>query len=213
MLRCNSTNKIYIGSTISDLIVRLSSHRHDFKIWKEGIGNYISSCDVMENNDYDIHLIEDYPCENKKQLTQRERWYIENTECVNHNVPCRAKGEYYQVNKEKFKENVKIYRKKHEEKFKAYSKQYRQDNKEKIEARQTTKTMCECGAEVSIRNMSRHKKSKKHNNIPKKQKEKKDKTQTTTCECGAEVSHRHMSRHKKTKKHFNIIKNGRDLSS
>ena len=56
--------------------------------------SYISSFQVLENNNYDIILIESYPCETKDQLYSRERHYIETLDCVNLVIPGRNRKEY-----------------------------------------------------------------------------------------------------------------------
>ena len=51
------------------------------------------------------------------------------------------------------------------EKCKEYNKNYRTDNKERISDYLRKKIKCECGCEVSSRNISAHKKTKKHINL------------------------------------------------
>jgi hypothetical protein len=81
---CNTTGKCYIGSTCSPyLSTRLAQHRNNFKSFLKGKFNYVSSYEVLENNNYDIVLLELFPCSCKEELLARERFYIENTECVN----------------------------------------------------------------------------------------------------------------------------------
>jgi hypothetical protein len=48
-------------------------------------------------------LVENYSCNSKKELETRERYYIENNECVNKNMPTRTMKEYQEENKEKIK--------------------------------------------------------------------------------------------------------------
>jgi len=38
--------------------------------------NYRTSADVIFNGDYDIHLLEEYPCETKQELEKRETLWI-----------------------------------------------------------------------------------------------------------------------------------------
>ena len=40
----------------------MTGHRSKYKKYLNGISNYYSSFKVMENKDYDIILIEDFPC-------------------------------------------------------------------------------------------------------------------------------------------------------
>ena len=67
----NDTSKIYVGSTIETLKSRYSKHKHDSK-------NYSSRCNlykyITDNNwnEWEMILHEEYPCDNKKMLEQRE---------------------------------------------------------------------------------------------------------------------------------------------
>ena len=45
-------------------------------------------------NNTDIILVESYPCENKNELHSRERYYIENNNCVNKIIPTRTSKEF-----------------------------------------------------------------------------------------------------------------------
>jgi hypothetical protein len=72
--------------------------------------------------------MEEFPCENKDQLRARERYYIENTECINKYIPNRTKREYYLDNKtELLKYHKEYYGLNKEQK-----QQYYQTNKEHI---------------------------------------------------------------------------------
>jgi len=88
---CEETGRQYIGSTCSTLVKRLSNHKRNKK---NG-----SSCKDFINPK--IFLIEDYPCDRKEQLLMRERYHMENTECVNLNRPIRTDTERKEQKKEK----------------------------------------------------------------------------------------------------------------
>lgn len=99
---CNTTNLCYFGSTIEKHISnRLSKHRSSFKCYLNGKGHNISSFKVLENDNYEIILVETICCENVYELRNRERFYIENNECVNRCIPNRTRKEfekqYYQT--------------------------------------------------------------------------------------------------------------------
>jgi len=132
-LFCNESNLVYYGSTTQSLNDRLCQHRTNKK------GTCISK--IMINPQ--IELLEDFPCNTKKELEVRERFYIENNECINMKIPGRTNKEWIDDNKEIFKQ-----------KRKEVNKNYREKNKEIIE--------CECGKILSKLNLTRHKKSKKH---------------------------------------------------
>ena len=75
----NTTNDIYIGSTIqARLSKRLRDHKSDCK------NNKGASCSkIINNGDYKIILIEKYSCNSKDELLSREQHYIDKLDCVN----------------------------------------------------------------------------------------------------------------------------------
>lgn len=93
--------------------------------------NY-SSFKIIEGGNYDIILVEEFSCDNKNQLEARERYFIENNECVNKIIPTRTDKEYREANKEKIFEQGKQYREANKEIIFEKKKQYREANKEVI---------------------------------------------------------------------------------
>ena len=93
---------VYIGSTCLPLNKRLSCHKsHSNSIAKK----------IIDLENAEIELIEMYPCNNKRELEERERLYIENAlYSVNTLIPCRTRSEYYQDNKEYFTKLQKMRR-------------------------------------------------------------------------------------------------------
>lgn len=132
---CNVTGKVYYGSTIEPTLARrLSNHRQSFKKNKEGTGDILTSSKILENNNYTIVLVELYPCNSKDELLMRERYWIDNFECVN---KCRPI-----INKDEKKQRNML-----------YNKQYRQIH---------SKITCECGKIICGYSIARHKKTKIH---------------------------------------------------
>lgn len=80
---CKHTGVQYVGSTTLKLTDRLHVHTSSYKRWQKGKAAYLSVFKVMEHDNYGIELLEEYPCANKEQLRQRERYWQERTECVN----------------------------------------------------------------------------------------------------------------------------------
>ena len=88
-LVCNTTGLVYYGSTCEpSLARRLQGHKENYNQ-----GGKITSNQIIENNNYGIFLVENYPCDNKDELTMRERFYIENNVCINKYVPIRFEEE------------------------------------------------------------------------------------------------------------------------
>jgi len=136
---CNKTGLVYVGSTTEKtLSKRLANHKANYKDWKEGKRNTVAtSSKIFDNDDYYIVLIESFPCSTRDELHQRERYYIESTDCINKVVPCRTKSEYRIDNMDKIKkyrednkENIKNYRDTNKETAKEYQKEYYKQNKD-----------------------------------------------------------------------------------
>lgn len=156
---CNKTGLIYIGSTTKKLLCqRLTAHKTDYNKYKNGKYNFITSFKVLENDDYNIILLENFPCNSKDELHARERFYIESIECVNKYIPTRTNKEYYEQNKEKIIDRMKEYQENNKENIKQYKKEYYENHKDKI----NKKIECECGCKYTHQNKARHIKTKKH---------------------------------------------------
>lgn len=84
---CHKTGKVYIGSTIETLEDKMFRKVVAFKCWKKGYRPYESIFDVMEGGDYSIHLVENYPCDTKRELLKQEGHYQRSTpNCVNRKI-------------------------------------------------------------------------------------------------------------------------------
>ena len=143
----NTSDKVYIGSTCCKyLSQRLQKHVHMYKQYLKNNYNRVSSFDIIQNDNYDIVLLENVNCETIDQLRARERFHIESNVCINQHIPTRTDKEYYDDNKEKFKE-------------------YYEKNKETILERMNQPYECECGSVIRCGHKSQHFKSKKHLNF------------------------------------------------
>ena len=47
-IRSHQTEQVYIGSTVERLSARMSKHRADFKLYKAGKRNYVTSYKMLE---------------------------------------------------------------------------------------------------------------------------------------------------------------------
>jgi len=195
-LVCNVSGKQYIGSTTQPLSKRKNKHKTDFNHYKKGQFNYITSFMIIEGGNYDIFLIENYPCQSKEQLHARERHFIETTECVNKYIPTRTKQEWTKDNEEKIAEYKKEYYEENKDRLKTIMKENYEKNKDRYneQQREYYKENKEKLIERIKRNYEKHK--EKYN---EKRKEK------VECECGSTVRKDKLNLHLKTKKHKNYL--------
>lgn len=132
-------SSVYIGSTAQSLKDRFRGHRTDYHDWKRcklfGIINtkYCASFVLLNKGRCSIRLLEDYPCETRKQLLIREQYYIDLYADTRVNI-----GTAYAS-----PEKIAI-------------------NKKAMLAKLRQKIVCICGATISIGSRPSHLKSLKH---------------------------------------------------
>jgi hypothetical protein len=166
-LCCRDLNikDIYVGSTCN-FTKRKSEHKsrccnenakdHNFKVYK-----IIRDNGGFEN--WDMILVEEYPCENKLQKLQRERyWYEELKSTLNGDVPGRSDKEYREENKQKIAEQKKEYYEENRKKILEQKKEYHGLNKQKILEKRKEKITCDCGSTFTKYTKLRHVRTKKH---------------------------------------------------
>ena len=112
----------YYGSTSCSLKDRMRKHLYD-----KGTTAYQK---IISQMDYEMILVENYPCESKKELEDREGWYIRENPCVNRVVAGRTKKEWYEDNREKILKNREVYREDNRERINVRQRKHYQDNRE-----------------------------------------------------------------------------------
>ena len=157
-------NLTYYGSTCTALHKRLYQHKSK--------SNTSSSKIMFESGEVKIFLVELFPTENKILLTQRERYFIENNECINKTIPNRTKKEYYIDNKDKIKEYYLLNKEKIKQKNKGKIKEYYLLNKDKIKQKNK-----EYGKEYNVKNKEKIKERMKEYYLLNKEKYKQKKIQ------------------------------------
>ena len=160
------TDECYIGCTCEPTLARrLAKHVGNFKGYKNNKDNFMTSFKILENNNYDIQLIENFPCDSRDELHAREGYWIRKTDCVNRNISGRTHKEWIIDNKDKIRERQKKYNRINKQHISEKSKTYRENNVEQIRKRKSEVVDCECGSSVRKNDLSRHKKSIKHKNF------------------------------------------------
>ena len=102
-----SNGDLYIGSTIQELITRFRTHGF-FKVYNK------------QKSNCKISLIEEYPCDNRRELEEREQYWIDRTDCINKTRAFTTKEmeremarkqscKYYLENKDKCKKKSSNY--------------------------------------------------------------------------------------------------------
>ena len=123
---------IYVGSTCDTLIKRFSYHKRGRNSVKWDNHPLFTLMREIGTERFAIYLIEDYSCNNKYELGQREGYWIRQIGTLNKRIEGRTSKEYYQDNMENRKEHQKQYYIENAEKVKEYQKQYKTENTEKV---------------------------------------------------------------------------------
>ena len=109
-----TNDDIYIGSTIQTLKQRWSDHQ----IFREY---------DKKRKDCKIFLVEDYPCESNEELTEREQYYLDNTECINKN---RAHRDEEHIRLDNIKRSLKYhYKKMNDEQYRKKNVNYQKEHR------------------------------------------------------------------------------------
>jgi hypothetical protein len=146
------TNECYIGSTTLALSQRLAQHVSSYKRYLKGKGNNITSFKIIANGDYDIVLIELFPCDSKDQLHARESHYTQTIQCLNR---IKNQGLFIKLGQ-------KQYKKQYDVDHKDQSKLYREQHIDHIKHRKNTVLICQCGSSYTRSNVTQHIRSEKH---------------------------------------------------
>lgn len=141
-IECNITGKCYIGSTTKTLSQRLRKHETNYRVFKKGkdYEHYITVYEILEKDDYRISLLQTYPCENNRELLDREGWY---------------QKKYWDRSVNKCLNGIKA-----QEEIKKYHNDYYKQHKH-----ETSKPMvCGCGKSYTMQHLKRHETTGKHQN-------------------------------------------------
>ena len=174
----SSNGLVYYGSTTQKyLSTRLGQHKSDSKDSTKS-NPCASKLLYADGASVTITLVENVKdCKDKYELKARERWYIDNNECVNKAIPGRTRQEYLddsaeyrskqtkqyrEANKEHILEQKKEYAEENRETIAAYKNLWYQQNKERQLRKASVRIVCECGIETSRGKIARHRKTDRH---------------------------------------------------
>ena len=183
----NNDNSIYIGST-KNLEQRIINHKLNpncnmFRYMRDIYDSDWSICN--------IEIYDEFECENKEELRLiegeiqkqflNEKKYI----LINGRIEGRKNKEWIEENKEKLKEQHKIYRNQNKDYFINYRKNYYELNKDKIIQQSKNYYIENKEKKIDYYNKNKDKLNEKIN-----------------CECGGKYTFKHQLQHLKTKKHL-----------
>ena len=172
-------DKIYIGSTCKSLTNRFADHKCKYNLWlRDNNKKSTTAFELLKYSDCKIELMEDYPCESCKQLTNREGYYIKlhRDAIVNKQILTRTNKEwrdehkedksaydktYYENNKDAIIEQHREYVKANSEVIAVKRRAYVDANYDTVRGKDNEakrkKYLCEvCDKEISVGNKSKH---------------------------------------------------------
>ena len=183
-LCCKDTSikEIYVGSS-TNFTQRKRSHKSSCNNPNGKQSNLKVYQFIRENgnwDNWDMVLIEYYPCETELELGRKEDYWkqelqsslnsitpplyenVKEYQQANKETIQEYKKEYYETNRETIAEQKKEYYHTKKEQILEKVKEYCEANREKIAEKRKQKITCECGCDVSRGNTKKHEKTAKH---------------------------------------------------
>ena len=159
-ITCKETWKVYIGSTVQSLYNRMRTHRCK--------NNTCASREIIERGNYEVELIENFPCDTERELHTREQYWIDNTEnTINIKRHYESDEAYLEHEKARAIEYARQYRNENKDMLKQKREQYLLKNKAVISAKKSEVIQCECGGSYTRNHKARHCRTRKHlDNLP-----------------------------------------------
>jgi hypothetical protein len=134
VIRNHTNDLVYIGSTTQPLSKRMATHRRTSTVKLTKSRKIYQAFDKIGRDQFYIELVELYPCDLNIELLRREGHFIREYDSYNNGfngkIECRGLKEWNEDNKDKIKEQKKIYRECNKDKIKETKKKYNEDNKQ-----------------------------------------------------------------------------------
>jgi hypothetical protein len=122
-IKNETSDNVYVGSTVKSLEERFTTHKGNYKLWLKGKYTYVTSFEIIKCPTAYIEYIEGCDIED---LADREDYWIQNTKCVNMR---NGNSDNYVETRPQY---LKDYVEKNKEKIKEYKRMYFQKNKDNI---------------------------------------------------------------------------------
>ena len=131
VLKSDSTDKIYIGSTTNCIVKRYKTHLSDYKRYLKNHNKYLTSYEILKFDDHYIDLIEFLKTDDRKELQRIEGDYIKQFSdiCVNRNVAGRCKKQYKIDNLQKINQYQKSYQTSYQKEYRLTHSNYQENYK------------------------------------------------------------------------------------
>lgn len=165
---------LYVGSTTNKK-QRKSQHKHHCNNESSVNYNFYVYQVIRDHGGWDnweMILIEYYPCHSELELLQRERYWREHLNATLNTIQnmglLKELGQvnyskhYYDSNKKQIRIKQKVKYETHKSTIIAQQGKYYCKNKAKVLLHAGTKHKCECGCDYTQANKSRHMKTAKH---------------------------------------------------
>ncbi len=195
IITCDELDTVYIGSTCKSINTRMNGHRSDYKRWIEG--TRLTKCSSFELIQYEsatiVEIPYDHPCQSMEERYDRERYHIENSDCVNVVQNLNAtKEDIARKQHDKYVKN--------KDHIKGYNKEYNIVNQVEIRAKKKVYRNAHPNA-----NRDYHREN--FTEISNKAKSKRLLTTNVTfvCDCGKVVRHNTRYAHWQTETHLAIM--------
>lgn len=190
-----SNGKQYIGST-RDYNNRCRQHNGAMNNENDKTYQYLLYQDIrsLGIDKFEFKIIENYPCNDKDELREREDYYIQLYKPKYNS--CRA-----YLSKEEVKELRHNYRESHKEEMKEYHRRYNELNKDKVSQRRYNYYQINKD-KISIKGRSRYERNKDKINARASNK--------NICACGSISRISDITKHNKTIKHQNYLEDHLD---
>ena len=78
-----TSDKIYLGSTLSTITLKKSQIKKEYKEFEAGKRKEPIYSEIVKDPNFKVILVEEYPCKNKDQLNNRLDEWIDENECLN----------------------------------------------------------------------------------------------------------------------------------